>query len=148
MLVLLSPTTLLVVDSTPLIDLFDPEARWGKSSRGWLKGFKIHASVNQQGLPFRAKVTPANYYDSPIIPDISWDLKATYLLADAGYNSKINCQVAKSIGAVAVIAEKPRKRGKNNPKNKAPSMYSLLLRAKHYLVVPYFLTVFLTLFYY
>jgi len=36
MLVLLMPTTLLVVDSTPLVDLFDADACWGKSSRGWL----------------------------------------------------------------------------------------------------------------
>jgi transposase len=63
------------------------------------RGFKIHASVNQQGLPLRAKVTPANCYDSPILPDIAWDLKASYLLADAGYDSKLYRQVAKSIGA-------------------------------------------------
>jgi hypothetical protein len=36
MLVLLMPTTLLVVDSTPLADPYDADAQWGKSSRGWL----------------------------------------------------------------------------------------------------------------
>ncbi len=36
MLAMVIPTTLLVVDSTPLIDLFDVDACWGKSSRGWL----------------------------------------------------------------------------------------------------------------
>jgi hypothetical protein len=72
MLVMVMPTALLVVDSTPLVDPYDADARWGKSSRGWFKGFKIHASVNQQALPLRAKVTPANYYDSPILPDIAW----------------------------------------------------------------------------
>jgi len=88
MLVLLTPTTLLIVDSTPIEDTFDIDAHWGKSSHGWFKGFKIHASVNQQGLPLRATVTPANYYDSPILPKIVWDLKTSYLLADAGYDSK------------------------------------------------------------
>jgi transposase len=117
-----------------LIDLYDVDAQWGKSSRGWFKGFKIHASVNQQGLPLRAKVTPANCYDSPILPDISWDLKANYLLADAGYDSKLNRQVAKSIGATPVIAKNRRKRGKNNPKTKTRPKHSRLLRAKRYLV--------------
>jgi IS5 family transposase len=116
------------------VDLFDSEASWGKSSRGWFKGFKLHTSVNQQGLPLRAKVTPANCYDSPILPDIAWDLKATYLLADAGYDSKLNRQVAKSVGAVAVIAKNRRKSGKNKSKNKVKAMYSELLRAKRYLV--------------
>jgi len=77
------------------------------------RGFKIHTSVNQEGLRLRAKVTPANCYDSPILPEIAWDLKANYLLADAGYDSKLNRQVAKSIGAVAVIAKNRRKSGKN-----------------------------------
>ncbi len=96
------------------------------------RGFKIHTSVNQEGLPLRAKVTPANCYDSPILPDIAWDLKANYLLADAGYDSKLNRKVAKSIGAVVVIAKNRRKSGKQDPKNKVKAMYSLLLRAKRY----------------
>ncbi len=99
MLIVVLPTTLIVVDSTPLIDLYDVDTSWGKSSHEWFKSFKIHTSVNQQGLPLRAKVTPANCYDSPILPDIAWDLKANYLLTDAGYDSKLNRQVAKSIGA-------------------------------------------------
>jgi hypothetical protein len=61
-------------------------------------------------------------------------LKADYLLADAGYDSKLNYQVAKSIGATPVIAKNPRKRGKQNHKNKTQTMHSKLLRAKRYLV--------------
>jgi hypothetical protein len=117
MLQLLTPTTLLVVDSTPLEDTFDLEARWGKSSRGRL-GFKLHASVNQQGLPLRATVTPANRYDSPILPELVWDLKAAFLLADPGYGSKVNRKTAKTIGAKPVTAKNPRKRGKNKQTKK------------------------------
>ena len=47
MLQLISPTTFLIVDSTPLVDLYDMEAGWGHTSRGKFRGFKLHAAVNQ-----------------------------------------------------------------------------------------------------
>jgi len=47
------------------------------------RGFKLHASVNQQGLLLRATLTASNRYDSPLFPTIVWDLKTTFLLADA-----------------------------------------------------------------
>jgi hypothetical protein len=46
----LVPTTTLIADSTPLVDLYDMEAKWGFSSRGPFKGFKLHTVVNQFGL--------------------------------------------------------------------------------------------------
>jgi len=57
MLPVMEPTNLLVVNSTPLVAVLDLEAARGKSSRGWFKGFKLHAAVNQQGLHLRAVVT-------------------------------------------------------------------------------------------
>ena len=51
------PTTTLIADSTPLIDLYDMEAKWGFTHRGRFKGFKLHAVVNQLGLPLKAIVT-------------------------------------------------------------------------------------------
>src|SRR5208283_904302 len=36
-----------------------------------------------------------------------------YVLADAGYNSKRNIQAVKDIGAVPLIADNPRKKGKS-----------------------------------
>ena len=46
---MLMPTTHLIADSTPLVDLYDLEAKWVFSSRGPLKGFKLHVVVNQFG---------------------------------------------------------------------------------------------------
>jgi hypothetical protein len=46
MLQLVTPTTLLVVDSTHLVDLYDIEAGWDHTSRGKFRGFKLHATVN------------------------------------------------------------------------------------------------------
>jgi transposase len=129
MLQLAVPTSIVVVDSTPLEDLYDMEAGWGHTGRGKFRGFKLHAAVNQLGLPLRALVTPGNKYDSPFLPKLIEDLEADYVLADAGYCSKQNVDAVKGIGAVAVIADNPRKKGKSN-KIKC----SRLLREKRYVV--------------
>ena len=84
MLQLIEPTKTVIVDSTPLVDLYDMEARWGHTGRGKFRGFKLHAAVNQLGLPLRAIVTPGNKYDSPFLPELIEGLEADCVLADAG----------------------------------------------------------------
>ena len=63
----LTPTEVLVVDSTALEDDQDPEAVWGFCSKGWFKGFKVHVSVDQHGLPLKAMVTTGNRYDGSFL---------------------------------------------------------------------------------
>jgi transposase len=128
MLQLMSPTTFLIVDSTPLVDLYDMEAGWGHTSRGKFRGFKLHAAVNQLGLPLRAVVTPGNRYDSPFLPGLIEDLEADYVLADAGYDSKSNYRAVKDIDAKPVIASNPR-RGKRKK-----IKYAKLLKTRRYVV--------------
>jgi len=111
MIQLASPTTIIITDSTPLEDLYDMEARWGHTGRGKFRGFKLHAAVNQLGLPLKAVVTPGNRYDSPFLPILIEDLEADYVLADAAYDSRKNMKAVEDIGAVPVIAPNPR-RGK------------------------------------
>jgi len=129
MLQLIEPTRTVIVDSTPLVDLYDMEARWGHTGRGKFRGFKLHAAVNQLGLPLRAIVTPGNKYDSPFLPKLIEDLEADYVLADAGYCSKQNIEAVKNIGAVPFIADNPRKKGKSR---KVES--NELLKRKRYVV--------------
>jgi transposase len=128
MLQLMSPTTFLIVDSTPLVDLYDMEAGWGHTSRGKFRGFKLHAAVNQLGLPLRAVVTPGNRYDSPFLPKLIADLEADYVLADAGYDSKTNYRAVKDIDAEPVIASNPR-RGKRKK-----IKHAQLLKTRRYVV--------------
>jgi transposase len=128
MLQLIAPTTFLIVDSTPLVDLYDVEAGWGHTSRGKFRGFKLHAAVNQEGLPLRAVVTSGNRYDSPFLPKLIDDLEANYVLADAGYDSKANARAVNAIDAKPVIAPNPR-RGKRKK-----IKYAKLLMAKRYVV--------------
>jgi transposase len=113
MLQLIEPTKTVIVDSTPLVDLYDMEARWGHTDRGKFRGFKLHATVNQLGLPLRALVTPGNCYDGSFLPKLIEDLTADYVLADAGYCSKRNIKAVRGMGAVPVIADNPRKKGKS-----------------------------------
>ena len=129
MLQLIEPAKAVIVDSTPLVDLYDMEARWGHTGRGKFRGFKLHVAVNQLGLPLRALVTPGNCYDSPFLPKLIEDLEADFVLADAGYCSKENIKAVRAIGAVPVIADNPRKKGKN--RKIEPSE---LLRKKRYVV--------------
>ncbi len=129
MLQLIEPTKAIIVDSTPLVDLYDMEARWGHTGRGKFRGFKLHAAVNQLGLPLRALVTPGNCYDGPFLPKLIEDLEADYVLADAGYCSKRNIKAVIDMGAVPVIADNPRKKGKS--RKIKPSE---LLRKKRYVI--------------
>jgi transposase len=125
---LVTPTTFLIVDSTPLVDLYDMEAGWGHTSRGKFRGFKLHAAVNQLGLPLSAVVTSGNRYDSPFLPKLIEDLEADYVLADAGYDSKANYRAVKDIDAEPVIASNPR-RGKRKK-----IKHAKLLKTRRYVV--------------
>ena len=124
---MVAPTTLLVVDSTPLID-YDLEAGWGFTGRGPFKGFKLHAAVNQLGLPLKAVVTAGNRYDGPLLPSLLEDLEADYVLADAGYDSRANREAVRAVGAEPVIAVNPRRGLRGKTKHKR------LLKSKRYLV--------------
>jgi hypothetical protein len=106
------PTTHLIADSTPLVDLYDQEAKGGFTCRGRFKGFKLHAVVNQAGLPLKAIVTPGNRFDSIFLPKLIEDLEAQYVLADAGYHSVENLKAIRNMGAVPIIAVNPRRKGK------------------------------------
>lgn len=106
------PTTHLIADSTPLVDLYDMEAKWGFSSRGPFKGFKLHVVVNQLGLPLKAIVSPGNRFDAIFLPKLIEDLEAKFVLADAGYHSLQNLKAVKDMGAVPLIAVNPRRKGK------------------------------------
>ena len=107
------PCRLLVVDSTPLEDRRDPEAEWGYTSRGAFKGFKLHVTVNQKGLPLRAMVTPGNRHDSPLLPALIQGLRQERVVADAGYDSRENRLAVERAVAEPIIAVDPRRRGKS-----------------------------------
>jgi hypothetical protein len=104
------------------------EAVWGHTGRGKFRGFKLHAAVNQLGLPLRALVTPGNKYDGPFLPKLIGDLEADYVLADAAYYCKRNFRAVEAIGAQPVLACNPRRGKRKRVK------HSRLLRTKRYVI--------------
>jgi len=112
LLATLKRTELLVVDSTPLEDWRDPDAEWGFYSRGPFKGFKVHVSVDQLGLPRKAVITPGNRHDSPFLPELIAGQKAKHVIGDAGYDSENNKKACRGIGAKPCIATNPRRSGR------------------------------------
>jgi len=104
----------------------DPEGMWGYTSRGPFKGFKLHAAVNQKGLPLKALITAGNRHDSPFLPVLIQGLTPSLVVADAGYDSKQNREAVKKAGATAVIARNPRRKGKG--------FRRVLKRSRRYLV--------------
>jgi IS5 family transposase len=122
----LMSTDMLITDSTPLED-DDPEAEWGFYSRGCFKGFKVHVSVNQLGVPKRAEVTTGNRHDSPLFPDLIRGCRCQLVLGDAGYDCEENRRIAEKQGMKPVIARNPRRSDK---KYKTPE----LLKKKRYIV--------------
>jgi len=116
---------LIIVDSTPLEDQKDEDAAVGYYSKGGFKGFKVHLSVNQLGLPMKAIVSRGNRHDTNYFEELLID--ASKVLGDAGYDSRDNREVARNMGVEPVIARNPRNTGKQY---EAPK----LLERKRYIV--------------
>ncbi|PTD93745.1 hypothetical protein C9439_06775 [archaeon SCG-AAA382B04] len=93
-------SNLLIVDSTPLEDYMDEDATVGYYSKGAFKGFKVHLSVNQLGLPMRAEISKGNRHDTNYFEELLID--ASKVLGDAGYDSRDNREVARSKGEGAI----------------------------------------------
>jgi len=103
-------------DSSVLEDGRDPDAKWGKNSKGWFLGFKFHNAVNQLGFPMRCKITPGNVHDGPILPILAdgLDLVGAIATADSGYDSRHNKEVLRGKGANPCIARNKRRFGKRS----------------------------------
>jgi len=69
MLQLITPTTHVIVDSTPSVDFYDMEPGWGTRI-----GESLEASGSRRreavGLPLRAIVTSDQRYDCPFLPKL------------------------------------------------------------------------------
>jgi hypothetical protein len=102
-----------LLDSAPLPDSRDPEARSGKYSRGWFRGFKIHTNCDDLRVPLRVEFTTGNVHDSKPAPSLF--VKSPYTLADAAYDSEKLREEALAKGTV-LIADENRRRKKTKKK--------------------------------
>jgi len=60
----LSESDWTLLDSTPIPDKNDPDARKGYTSKGEFWGFKLHLSCDEHCVPLRATFTTGNVHDS------------------------------------------------------------------------------------
>jgi len=103
-----------LVDSTPLRDENDPEARVGHTSQGRFKGFKLHMSCDEDRVPLRATFTTGNIYDSTMGEHL---LAPTPLIGgDAAYDNETLKQAIRDQDSVPVFVHNPRRAGKNAKK--------------------------------
>lgn len=62
-------------------------AAFGKNHQGWHYGFKLHASMNQQGQLSAVALTPANVHDINLLEKII-NQKTEIVVGDSSYGSK------------------------------------------------------------
>jgi hypothetical protein len=101
-----------LLDSTPIEDWEDPDARIGYTSKGIFKGFKVHMSCDEYCVPLRATFTTGNVHDSK---------EAFMLLAptkrvggDSAYNfEKLKITIAEQ-NSEGYFSHNPRRLGKEN----------------------------------
>jgi transposase len=88
-------------------------AWFGKSSKGWFFGFKLHLVSDRQGRILNAMLTPGNEDDRSPAMGLLWPLPAELVIADLGYRGKpIKVQLAEELGVLIVTREDaPAKRG-------------------------------------
>lgn len=108
-----------ILDSTPLPDEKDPEAKTGYTSKGKFKGFKLHMSCDEHEVPLRAVVTTGNVHDSQKAQDLLAPTLRTG--GDSGYDSKEIKKAARDIGSKPVFCHNPRREGKEK-KRKTPKI--------------------------
>jgi transposase len=63
-------------------------AYFGKTTKGWFFGFKLHALVNTKGLVIGAVFTPANTDDRDPALALAWSVESGVALGDLGYRGE------------------------------------------------------------
>lgn len=92
--------------------LRDDGAYFGKSSKGWFFGFKLHLVRDRDGRLLNALLTPANYDDRSVALSLLAPLPAQVALADLGYRGwPIKEQIGEETAILLITrADLPEKR--------------------------------------
>jgi len=67
--------------------LFHDKAKWGKNTKGWVYGLKLHLAINEHRVLLCYRITPANVDDRKPVRDMLRGLFGK-VYADKGYLSK------------------------------------------------------------
>ena len=103
-----------LLDSTPIEDPEDPDARIGHTSRGEFKGFKVHMSCDEYCVPLRATFTTGNVHDSQMALIIL--AKTEHVGGDSAYDfDELKICVVRQ-GSEGDFVHNPRREGKEAKK--------------------------------
>ena len=116
-----------ILDSTPLEDENDPDARVGHCSKGEFKGFKLHMSCDEDRVPLRATFTTGNVHDSLMGEHLLAQTKLTG--GDAGYDQESLKQAAREHESAPIFVHNPRRAGKaaKRPTPRALKLYRVCI---------------------
>jgi len=82
-------------------------ARWGKSSKGWFLGLKMHITTSLDRKLLAVKFTPGNTADSKVFMELNKEIEGMFV-ADAAYLSEELAHEIYRLGKGFLFA-KPRK---------------------------------------
>lgn len=86
--------------------LRDDGARFGKSTKGWFFGFKLHLVSDREGRVLNAMLTPGNDDDRTAVLTLLKPLPARLLIGDLGYRGEpVKEQLAAETGAYLVTRD-------------------------------------------
>ncbi len=109
------PIRLSFLDGKPLPISFcsrDPDARIGYATRGFAKGYKLHAWAANDGRILRFAVRPMNEGEAKVARDFAESMAGGLVLADANYDTR---QLYQALGARGAQLLTPLKRIAVNP---------------------------------
>jgi hypothetical protein len=109
-----------LLDSTPLADEKDKEGKWGKTTRGWFKGFKLHLGCDEFSVPLRADFTTGNVHDRKPAAKLLATTPCTG--ADSAYDDKKLKAKARRNGSVPHIVHNPRRAGTDAQRPSHPTL--------------------------
>jgi Transposase DDE domain len=100
------------VDGKPLVvgsHSKDPDAAWGRTRRGWAKGYKLHAIYDGGRIPIAWEVTPLNVAEPETAARLVLSIKGGggYILGDKSYDSNPLHDAALAVGC-QLVAERKR----------------------------------------
>lgn len=123
-----------MVDAKPLAvggHSKDPDARWGRGVRSWLKGFKLFAIWGRGQMPFTWRVGAMNASEQSMAQQMIPDLQGRggYLLGDKLYDINKLYDAAQAVGHQLVAPRKNPQAGLGHRKHSSARLRAMdLLR--------------------
>jgi hypothetical protein len=111
----------------------DPDCAWGRSVRGFAKGFKLHAAYGQAPLPIAWEVTPLNTSEPEVaarlVPAIHG---GGYVLGDKAYDSNPLHEIATQTGKQLIADRKRPHSGLGHRRHSSGRLRSIALLQKEF----------------